>query len=103
MTSLRKSSRHNGSHGIRPPGTSSRFNYPDRCGTLSDLLIGVSALELGYGVGTANVRHFQLIPGLNIIRAFSRVAQTGPPLGTQSGVDRPGIRRCGLLTDEPDD
>ena len=25
---------------------------------LSDLLIGVSALELGYGVGTANVRHF---------------------------------------------
>ncbi len=33
---------------------------------LSDLLIGASALELGYGVGTANVRHFQLIPGLNI-------------------------------------
>jgi tRNA(fMet)-specific endonuclease VapC len=26
-----------------------------------------SALELGYGVGTANVRHFQLIPGLNVI------------------------------------
>jgi predicted nucleic acid-binding protein len=35
---------------------------------LSDLLIGVSALELGYCVGTANVRHFQLIPGLNVIR-----------------------------------
>ena len=35
---------------------------------LSDLLIGVSALELGYGVGTANVRHFQLIPGLNVIQ-----------------------------------
>ena len=34
---------------------------------LSDLLIGVSALALGYGVGTANVRHFQLIPGLNVI------------------------------------
>jgi predicted nucleic acid-binding protein len=34
---------------------------------LSDLLIGASALELGYGVGTANVRHFQLIPGLNVI------------------------------------
>ncbi|MDZ4801203.1 MAG: hypothetical protein SGI92_23845 [Bryobacteraceae bacterium] len=34
---------------------------------LSDLLIGVSALELGYGVGTANVRHFQLIPGLHVI------------------------------------
>lgn len=35
---------------------------------LSDLLIGASAMELGYGVGTANVRHFQLIPGLNIIQ-----------------------------------
>jgi predicted nucleic acid-binding protein len=35
---------------------------------LSDLLIGVSALELGYGVGTANVRHFQLIPELNVIQ-----------------------------------
>ena len=34
---------------------------------LSDLLIGVSALELGYGVGTANVRHFQLVPGLNVV------------------------------------
>lgn len=35
---------------------------------LLDLLIGASALELGYGVGTANVRHFQLIPGLNVVR-----------------------------------
>jgi tRNA(fMet)-specific endonuclease VapC len=35
---------------------------------LSDLLVGVSALELGYGVGTANVRHFQLIPGLKVIQ-----------------------------------
>lgn len=35
---------------------------------LSDLLIGVSALELGYGVGTANVRHFELIPGLKVIQ-----------------------------------
>lgn len=35
---------------------------------LSDLLIGVSALELGYVVGTANVRHFQLIPGVNIVQ-----------------------------------
>jgi predicted nucleic acid-binding protein len=35
---------------------------------LSDLLIGVSALELGYAVGTANVRHFQLIPGLKVIQ-----------------------------------
>jgi predicted nucleic acid-binding protein len=34
----------------------------------SDLLIGASALELGYGMGTANVRHFQLIPALNVIQ-----------------------------------
>ncbi|HTA66824.1 MAG TPA: hypothetical protein VK776_01045, partial [Bryobacteraceae bacterium] len=35
---------------------------------LSGLLIGVSALELGYEVGTANVRHSQLIPGLNVVQ-----------------------------------
>jgi tRNA(fMet)-specific endonuclease VapC len=35
---------------------------------LSDLLIGASALELGYSVGTANIRHFQLIPSLSVIR-----------------------------------
>jgi tRNA(fMet)-specific endonuclease VapC len=29
-----------------------------------DLLIGVSALELGYGIGSANLRHFERIPGL---------------------------------------
>jgi predicted nucleic acid-binding protein len=29
-----------------------------------DLLIGVSALDLGYAVGTSNLRHFQRIPGL---------------------------------------
>ena len=35
---------------------------------LSDLLIGASALELGNSVGTANVRHFELIPGLKVIQ-----------------------------------
>ena len=35
---------------------------------LSDLLIGASAQELGYGVGTANFRHFQLIPSLSVIQ-----------------------------------
>ena len=35
---------------------------------LADLLIGVSALELGYALGTRNIRHFQLIPGLDIVR-----------------------------------
>lgn len=34
---------------------------------LSDLLIGVTALELGYRVATANVRHFQMIPGLEVV------------------------------------
>ena len=34
---------------------------------LSDLLIGVTALELGYRVATANVRHFQMVPGLAIV------------------------------------
>ncbi len=33
----------------------------------SDLLIGVTALELGYSVGTANLRHFEMIPGLKIV------------------------------------
>jgi predicted nucleic acid-binding protein len=35
---------------------------------LADLLIGVTALELGYSVATANVRHFQMIPGLTIVQ-----------------------------------
>jgi len=34
---------------------------------LSDLLIGVAPLELGYRVATANVRHFQMVPGLGIV------------------------------------
>ena len=35
---------------------------------LSDLLIGVTALELGYSVGTTNLRHFQQVPGLTVVR-----------------------------------
>lgn len=35
---------------------------------LSDLLIGVTALELGYSVATGNVRHFQQVPGLSVIQ-----------------------------------
>jgi predicted nucleic acid-binding protein len=31
---------------------------------LGDLLIGTTALELGYAVVTNNVRHFQMIPNL---------------------------------------
>ena len=33
----------------------------------ADLLIGATALSLGFSVLTANVRHFRLIPGLSII------------------------------------
>jgi predicted nucleic acid-binding protein len=32
-----------------------------------DLLIGATALSLGYSVLTVNVRHFNLIPGLGVI------------------------------------
>jgi predicted nucleic acid-binding protein len=35
---------------------------------LADLLIGVTALELGYSVATGNLRHFQQIPGLSVMR-----------------------------------
>ena len=34
---------------------------------LSDLYIGVTALDLGYSIATANLRHFQMIPGLGIV------------------------------------
>ena len=35
---------------------------------LADLLIGVTALELGYTVGTANLRHFRQIPTLSVLQ-----------------------------------
>lgn len=34
---------------------------------LADLLIGATALELGYKVATINLRHFQMIPQLGIL------------------------------------
>ena len=34
---------------------------------LADLIIGACALELGYAVGTANLRDFKRIPGLTVI------------------------------------
>jgi tRNA(fMet)-specific endonuclease VapC len=34
-----------------------------------DLLIGATALSLGFSVLTANIRHFRLIPGLTVIPA----------------------------------
>ena|ERR1700686_4726885 len=33
-----------------------------------DLLIGTTALHLGYSVATLNVRHFRLIPGLSVVQ-----------------------------------
>lgn len=33
-----------------------------------DLLIGVTALHLGYAVATLNIRHFRLIPGLSVVQ-----------------------------------
>lgn len=33
-----------------------------------DLLVGVTALERGFSVLTVNVRHFQMIPGLQIVQ-----------------------------------
>ncbi|MGD0796083.1 MAG: hypothetical protein ABR910_00035 [Acidobacteriaceae bacterium] len=33
----------------------------------TDLLIGATALSLGFSVMTENVRHFKLIPGLDVI------------------------------------
>ena len=35
---------------------------------LGDLIIGASALELGYAVGTGNVRDFIRIPGLTLVQ-----------------------------------
>jgi predicted nucleic acid-binding protein len=34
---------------------------------LADLLIGVTALDLGYRVATGNARHFRFVPGLEIV------------------------------------
>jgi predicted nucleic acid-binding protein len=34
----------------------------------ADLLIGATALHFGYAVGTRNLRHFQMVPNLDIIQ-----------------------------------
>jgi predicted nucleic acid-binding protein len=39
-----------------------------------DLLVGVTALELGFPVLTINVRHFRLIPGLQIVQLSETVS-----------------------------
>ena len=34
---------------------------------MEDLIIGATALHLGFDVVTRNLRHFQAIPGLNVL------------------------------------
>ncbi len=34
----------------------------------ADLLIGATALSLGYSVGTVNIRHFGKVPGLAVLQ-----------------------------------
>ena len=34
---------------------------------MADLIIGACALELGYAIGTTNIRDFGRIPGLSLI------------------------------------
>jgi len=36
--------------------------------SLPDMLIAVTALELGFSVATANLRHFQQVPGLVVVQ-----------------------------------
>jgi len=36
---------------------------------LEDLLTAATALQLGFGIITANVRHFQVVPGLRVVAA----------------------------------
>ncbi len=36
---------------------------------VSDLLIAATALDLGFGIKTANLRHFNLIPALRIVQS----------------------------------
>ena len=33
----------------------------------ADLIIGVTALHYGFSLGTCNVRHFHMIPGLTVL------------------------------------
>jgi predicted nucleic acid-binding protein len=33
-----------------------------------DLLIAATALQIGFGVATGNVRHFEVVPGLKVVK-----------------------------------
>jgi hypothetical protein len=38
-----------------------------------DLLIGATAMHLGYNVATLNVRDFQRVPGLSVVRVVASI------------------------------
>ena len=50
-------------HGIYRANTEELINLP-----LADLIIGATAVELGYAVATSNLRHFNRIPGLRVVQ-----------------------------------
>src|ERR1022692_3460754 len=74
--------------GTRPCGTNPRLQRSDRrraarlAGRIEgeqaaqgvsiafeDLLIAATALQLGFGVATGNLRHFRVVPGLSVVLA----------------------------------
>jgi hypothetical protein len=61
---------------VRPPRSRAQIDGQSRAKgvliPLSDLLIGATALEVGYRIVTASFRHFQLIPELNVIQLGGR-------------------------------
>lgn len=51
----------------------------------ADLLIGITGLHYGYGIGTRKVRQFRMIPGLQVLTLWlpipsSSTFHTGAPL-----------------------
>jgi hypothetical protein len=72
---------------------------------LGDLLIGTTALELGYAVVTHNVRHFQMIPNL-VVKQLGRkgvhpspiaLERSGPTQGRLSLTYEPQSLKVQLL------
>ena len=44
----------------------------------ADRLIGITALHLDYAIGTRNVRHFKMIPGLKVLPLYPPLASSFP-------------------------
>ena len=60
-----------------------------------DLIIGTTALHLGFGVVTLNAKHFKAIPGLFVVQLQPSDRATGPPR-LQSGAEMPRRLRVTL-------